>query len=69
VAREPEGDGWARDAKWLSNGAGVQQEPASSKEAYAPFPEPKSVPFRENFLRARPQFAFRKCGYEKNSVI
>jgi hypothetical protein len=34
----------------LKHGAGVEQEPASPEEAYAPFPEPNSVPFREEFL-------------------
>jgi uncharacterized cupin superfamily protein len=34
----------------LKHGAGVEQETATPKEAYAPFPEPKPVPFREEFL-------------------
>jgi uncharacterized cupin superfamily protein len=34
----------------LKHGAGVEQETATPKEAYAPFPEPTPVPFREEFL-------------------
>jgi hypothetical protein len=34
----------------LKHGAGVEEEPANPKETYAPFPEPKPVPFREDFL-------------------
>jgi uncharacterized cupin superfamily protein len=34
----------------LQHGAGVEQETAVPKEAYAPFPVPEPVPFREEFL-------------------
>jgi quercetin dioxygenase-like cupin family protein len=34
----------------LKHGAGVEEETASPREAYAPYPEPEPVPFREEFL-------------------
>jgi hypothetical protein len=50
-----------------THGAGVEHETAVPKEAYAPFSEDTPVPFREPL--PRPQFTFRKCGYEKGSPI
>jgi uncharacterized cupin superfamily protein len=34
----------------LKHGAGVEQETATPRDAYAPFSEPVAVPFREEFL-------------------
>jgi uncharacterized cupin superfamily protein len=34
----------------LKHGAGVEEETATSSDAYAPFPGPVAVPFREEFL-------------------
>jgi uncharacterized cupin superfamily protein len=36
----------------LKHGAGVEQETATPKEAYSPFPESAPVPFREEFVPA-----------------
>jgi uncharacterized cupin superfamily protein len=38
------------DPTALKHGAGVEEETAVPAEAYAPFPKPEAIPFREEFL-------------------
>jgi len=38
------------DPTALKHGVGVEEDTAVPTEAYAPFPKPEPVPFREEFL-------------------